>query len=957
MTNIRNAMMAVSGGGDAGYVIENSVLLDGSSYMTHASGVTRTDIKISTFSVWVKRGNIDGTTQNIWGGEKYNTNQDQTFFNSSEQIDHFIDATGSASDYGYTTTAVYRDPSAWIHIYQRYDSTDATAADRIRTWINGVETTSLSKHSGGDVPLNEDNGFMQSGLDSFVGATLAGANPLDGYMAEFIFLDGNIEEVTAFGEFDDQGYWRPIDPSGVDFSGTGSLWLDFAVAPGTGNGAGTDVSGNTNHFTDSGLAAADKVSDSPTNNFCTIASNSEPMIATTGVWTVANGNTEAGLASGTGDMHYRTTMRVSEGEWYWEDTVGTQGAWGDMFGILEIDTGGMYSVHNYNGTLNSDTTTNSTSGGAQGYGSGLSSGDTVCNHLDLESGEYSMKVNAGSWREQLTGMSGAWAPMVGMNNQTASFQGNWGTSPRSSGGNADDNGYGDFDYAPPTNALSLCTANMTALDFDPAEHHQVELVNNDYIAYGAGTVIGDMTDSTAGNALANAFDDTTVSDDNGYSSAKRGTVTDAFAGKDWGSGVSRTINRFDVWDVNNAGYFDNTSEGRIHLYGSDSTPSNATDGTVLFSSAAFNSTVASQPKSYDVSDGIITTTAYRYHWVAFVPTSSASNVRCGEIQFYENFFTLGWNADTYDTLFIIKNRDNAEKWFWVDGLNGYNKYTSSDATTAQTPDANVISVSGTTITLGSTLSSDNYVVECHRAGAAAGDKSNGDGSITSTVSANTTSGFAIILHDMPAGTSAYTYGHGLSSQPEMQICKRMDSTSNWYVSHKGLTDETGYYLKLDLHNDENSSAGVWGAGPTDDVLGQKADGLFPASTAGLTTYTWHSVEGYSAFGSYEGNSGDGPVVNVGIAPVSYFVKDIDATGWWQKMETVGGCVINGDTNATYYNSTYVETDENSGSQIDALSVGFKPYGTSAQTNTAGTYIYSIWGTSTVNKSGTPAKAR
>jgi len=190
------------------------------------------------------------------------------------------------------------------------------------------------------------------------------------------------------------------------------------------------------------------------------------------VWAVANGNTEAGLASGTGDMHYRTTMQVSEGEWYWEDTVGTQGAWGDMFGILEIDTGGLYSVHNYNGTLNADTTTNSTSGGAQGYGSGLSSGDTVCNHLDLESGEYSMKVNAGSWREQLTGMSGAWSPMIGMNNQTASFQGNWGTSPRGSGGNADDNGYGDFDYAPPTNALSLCTANMTALTFDPTAHVQ-----------------------------------------------------------------------------------------------------------------------------------------------------------------------------------------------------------------------------------------------------------------------------------------------------------------------------------------------------------------------------------------------------------------------------------------------------------------------------------------------------
>ena len=153
------------------------------------------------------------------------------------------------------------------------------------------------------------------------------------------------------------------------------------------------------------------------------------------------------------------------------------------------------------------------------------------------------------------------------------------------------------------------------------------------VAQGTGTAIGDMTDATAGNTLAASFDGVQVSIDGVNSSSKRGSVTSAYVGKDWGAGTTRRIVRYKTWDVTNAGYGDDTAEVTLKLFGSDTAPSNPTDGTELHTSGAFNSTVASQPQ--DFTSGITTTTAYRYHWVAVVPTSAVGHARFGEIEFHD----------------------------------------------------------------------------------------------------------------------------------------------------------------------------------------------------------------------------------------------------------------------------------------------------------------------------------
>ena len=149
----------------------------------------------------------------------------------------------------------------------------------------------------------------------------AGSVPADGYLSEFVFIDGLQLDASSFGEFNSDGVWVPIDPSGLTF-GTKGFYLDFKVAPGTGNGAGTDVSGNANHFTDSGLAAVDQFSSSPTNNHCTMVSLPEPAKITD---TFADGNMSSQIvsisASSPEGWHIGTVPMGPTGKYYFEFSV------------------------------------------------------------------------------------------------------------------------------------------------------------------------------------------------------------------------------------------------------------------------------------------------------------------------------------------------------------------------------------------------------------------------------------------------------------------------------------------------------------------------------------------------------------------------------------------------------------------------------------------------------------
>ena len=220
--------------------------------------------------------------------------------------------------------------------------------------------------------------------------------------------------------------------------------------------------------------------------------------------------------------------------------------------------------------------------------------------------------------------------------------------------------------------------------------------------------------------------------------------------------------------------------------------------------------------------------------------------------------------------------------------------------------------------------------------------SNTDGSITSTVSANTTSGFSIISY---TGTgSAASVGHGLSSAPEIWIGKNRTNTSDWYF-HTTIIDGSQDYLWLNLTSAKGDQSSSWYA---DSTKINFAGLSTPLNTSGNNhvIYAFHSVEGFSKFGSYTGNgtTPNGSFVYTGFRPAFIIVKRSDAAYGWVMFDNKRD-TYNYKRRYLLANASDVEGTQVEGSggwTFDFFSNGFRPTGGSsanAINASGGTYIY------------------
>jgi hypothetical protein len=215
---------------------------------------------------------------------------------------------------------------------------------------------------------------------------------------------------------------------------------------------------------------------------------------------------------------------------------------------------------------------------------------------------------------------------------------------------------------------------------------------------------------------------------------------------------------------------------------------------------------------------------------------------------------------------------------------------------------------------------------------------NTSGSITSTVSANTTAGFSVVTY---TGTGANaTVGHGLGVAPSMVITKKRSSTSDWGVYHTSIGNTN--YLLLDTTAASAASSTYWNnTTPTSSVFSIGTADAVNINTATYVAYVFAAVAGYSAFGSYTGNgSTDGPFVYTGFRPRFIMVKcssnSTSSTVW--TMWDTSRSPYNASVNELYANLNAVEGVDSSG--IDILSNGFKPKRNSEYANLSGwTYIY------------------
>ena len=299
-----------------------------------------------------------------------------------------------------------------------------------------------------------------------------------------------------------------------------------------------------------------------------------------------------------------------------------------------------------------------------------------------------------------------------------------------------------------------------------------------------------------------------------------------------------------------------------------------------------------------------------------------------------------------------KSRSNAYNHYIFDVLRGTNML-SSNATLAQedkSPQFSAFTSDGFTIrndagSLAINASGVTFANWCWKANGAG--VSNTDGSTTSTVSANQTSGFSVVKW---VGVDT-TVGHGLNAVPEMIIVKNIDDASHWFVYHKSIGN--GKFLTLNETGVEQTSSTIWNAtSPTSSVF-TVGSGL---NNANYIAYVFAPKKGFSKMGLYEGNGSDnGTFVYTGFKPAFVLYKAKGAVQSWniQDNKRLG---YNPNNAFLFPNLTQAESDI---TRIDLLSNGFKLRTTDSRQNGSGQgYIYMAFAENPiVTTDGLPATAR
>ena len=467
-----------------GYDIDNSVKLEaGNNEWFYNASPTAGNRKTFTFSFWIKRSTLGNPTAS---GTMYVAGQGQhgrMFFSS----DYFTFRFDDGHDTRDITTK-HRDSSAWLHVVVAVDTNQVSSSNRVKIYFNGVQTTTID-FDGGSYPDIQDSAsgwfttnYLTVGTAPFGGSYNAGDGDYDmsGYLADFAAVDGQQLAPTSFGEFDDDsGIWKPKDLSDITWGNEG-FYLKFDNS----SSLGADSSGNGNNLSVSNLAAADQATDTPTNNFCTL----NPLVFqnVNGVYSfITEGATKARSTQFDVFYTYAPTFGVTSGKWYAEFEYEGSNV-DNLVGILDIDAvvpfnsrlgkAGAWSVGLYqaNGKLyvTSDSGTTETAN----WGASAADGDIISVALDMDN-HFVYFAKNGTWQNSGVPTSGATGTggvafdsnkTVGMGCSTYGYTAdgiiftNLGgyTAGTISSAATDANGYGTFEYAPPSGYYAICTKNL-----------------------------------------------------------------------------------------------------------------------------------------------------------------------------------------------------------------------------------------------------------------------------------------------------------------------------------------------------------------------------------------------------------------------------------------------------------------------------------------------------------------
>ena len=495
------------------YQIANSARFDGSStYLTRTASGASTNSDKKAISFWFKKSGEDGLTGNQYMASCAQSKLAALFVNEdSDNVGYYTDNGGQNGKSKFKK----RDFSAWYHLVFLYDATLATGVDRVKYYLNGVhyttgDTTFWNLDNNGYPSLNAQIGFgMQSNENNIGRYQYNGTGYFNGYIADFIMIDGGtVPSISDFGETKN-GVWVPKDPSGLTF-GSNGCWLKFTNS----SDFGEDFSGNNNDWTANNLAASDQMLDSPTfnsdsngGNFCTLNPVYRGEVTTDAKYgTISEGNLKLSYTSNNDAALPGTIKTPASGKWYFEYLInagGGTGSYSPGAGIIDVNeytfnTPGYNAVGavQYANSLNKvykGSSVSGTYGGSRG-----SNGDVMGIAVDLDNGAFYVSKNGtfqgisgGSTGDPTSGASktgagatwtpaseftsgmvplaapnGGSVPIITMNfGQDGTFAGE-----KTAGGYSDTNGYGNFFSSVPSGYSAICSGALTIADaINPAQ--------------------------------------------------------------------------------------------------------------------------------------------------------------------------------------------------------------------------------------------------------------------------------------------------------------------------------------------------------------------------------------------------------------------------------------------------------------------------------------------------------
>ena len=309
----------------------------------------------------------------------------------------------------------------------------------------------------------------------------------------------------------------------------------------------------------------------------------------------------------------------------------------------------------------------------------------------------------------------------------------------------------------------------------------------------------------------------------------------------------------------------------------------------------------------------------------------------------------------------FKNADTTNSHNLLDSTRGTTKRLRSDDNSAEATVSTRLDsfdADGFTVETDPAVNGNNNEIVVFSWAANGGTtSSNSDGTITSTVQANTTAGFSIITYTGTGSTA--TIGHGLNSAPEMIITKGRSDAHSWLVGVTADSSDLSKVLVLQTTAASVTATSNYNAAPNSSTYQVVNAGGTNNNADTYVAYVFHSVQGYSKIGSYTGNgNADGTFVYTGFKPAWVMTKRTDSSDHWRIVDATREPFNDGSMQGLKANTNEAEADAGSRG-LDFLSNGFKIRTTDPDSNASGgDYIYMAFAEHPfVSSEGVPTTAR